>query len=84
MTEWRERSRIWHSPFIPVFYIIKDYDELDEMTRDLYRQGMTAFGGIAPTYHIALHYMGFSFPAAVPPDDVQLYVNGYRQYFESL
>ena len=30
------------------------YDDLHGMTRDLYRQGISAFGGIAPTYHIAL------------------------------
>jgi len=28
--------------------------KIDETTRDLYRQGMAAFGGIAPTYHITL------------------------------
>lgn len=28
-------------------------DDPDETIRDLYRQGMSAFGGIAPTYHIA-------------------------------
>ena len=26
-----------------------DHDALDEMTRELYRQGIAAFGGIAPT-----------------------------------
>ena len=35
-----------------LFY--EDYDSLDEYTRNLYRQCMAAFGGIAPTYHIAL------------------------------
>ena len=30
------------------------YDWLDEQTKNLYRQGMSAFGGISPTYHIAL------------------------------
>ncbi len=35
-----------------LYYI--DCADLDEMTRDLYRQGMAALGGIAPTYHIAL------------------------------
>ena len=27
---------------------------LDEETKKLYRQGMSAFGGISPTYHISL------------------------------
>ena len=40
--------------FYSSFLYYNDYDDLDEMTRDLYRQGMAAFGGIAPTYHIAL------------------------------
>lgn len=31
-----------------------DYDTIDEQTRDLYRQGISAFGGISPTYRIAL------------------------------
>ena len=30
------------------------YDWLDEQTKNLYRQGMSAFGGISPTYHISL------------------------------
>jgi len=36
------------------FLYYENYDKNDEPTRDLYRQGMAAFGGIAPTYHIAL------------------------------
>ena len=40
--------------FYSSFLYYNGYNELDEMTRDLYRQGMSAFGGIAPTYHIAL------------------------------
>ncbi len=36
-----------------VFYYM-DYDRLDEAARNAYRMGMAAFGGIAPTYHIAL------------------------------
>ncbi len=30
------------------------FDKLDDMQKDLYRQGMATFGGIAPTYHIEL------------------------------
>ncbi len=40
--------------FYSSFLYYNDYDTLDETTRDLYRQGMGAFGGIAPTYRIAL------------------------------
>jgi len=40
--------------FVSSFLYYEDYDKNDETTRDLYRQGMAAFGGIAPTYHIAL------------------------------
>jgi hypothetical protein len=32
----------------------ESYDWLDENERSLYRQGMAAFGGVAPTYHIEL------------------------------
>ena len=32
----------------------QDYDKLDGNERSLYRQGMAAFGGVAPTYHIEL------------------------------
>ena len=40
--------------FVSSFLYYEDYDKIDETTRDLYKQGMAAFGGIAPTYHIAL------------------------------
>ncbi len=40
--------------FYSSFLYYNDYNTLDETTRDLYRQGMGAFGGIAPTYRIAL------------------------------
>jgi predicted nucleic acid-binding Zn ribbon protein len=36
------------------FLYYEDYDNIDETTRDLYRQGMAPFGGISPTYHILL------------------------------
>ena len=44
----------WAFTFVSSFLYYEDYDKNDETTRDLYRQGMLAFGGIAPTYHIAL------------------------------
>ena len=44
----------WAFTFTSSYLYYEDYDKIDEMTRNLYRQGMSAFGGIAPTYHIAL------------------------------
>jgi hypothetical protein len=44
----------WAFTFMTSFLYYHDYDKIDEQTRDLYRQGMSAFGGISPTYHIAL------------------------------
>jgi hypothetical protein len=46
--------RDWAFTFTSSFLYYENYEQLDETTRDLYRQGMAAFGGIAPTYHIAL------------------------------
>ena len=40
--------------FCSSFLYYQDYDHIDETTRNLYRQGMAAFGGIAPSYHIEL------------------------------
>ena len=34
--------------------LYQDFDMLDDMQKQLYREGMAAFGGIAPTYHIEL------------------------------
>jgi hypothetical protein len=45
----------WAFTFTTSFLYYHDYDEIDEPTRNLYRQGMSAFGGISPTYHIALN-----------------------------
>ena len=44
----------WAFSFFTSFLYYEDYDTLNETTRNLYRQSMVAFGGIAPTYHIAL------------------------------
>jgi len=44
----------WAFTFISSEFYYNDYDRLDETERNLYRKGMAAFGGIAPTYHIAL------------------------------
>ena len=47
--------RDWAFTFVSSFLYYEDYDKNDEATRDLYRKGISAFGGIAPTYHIALY-----------------------------
>ena len=44
----------WAFAFVTSFLYYMDYDTIDEQTRSLYRQGISAFGGIAPTYRIAL------------------------------
>jgi hypothetical protein len=44
----------WAFTFTSSILYYEDYDKIDEPTRDLYRMGMAAFGGIAPTYHIKL------------------------------
>ena len=44
----------WAFTFMTSFLYYMDYDTIDEQTRSLYRQGISAFGGIAPTYRIAL------------------------------
>ena len=46
--------RDWAFTFFSSFLYYQDYDQLDENERNLYWQGMTVFGGIAPTYHIEL------------------------------
>ena len=53
--EWLvEVFRDWAFIFFSSFLYYQDYDRLDENERSLYRQGMAAFGGVAPTYHIEL------------------------------
>lgn len=44
----------WAFTFVSAFLYYQDKDMLDDMQKSLYRQGITAFGGIAPTYHIEL------------------------------
>ncbi len=46
----------WAFTFMSSFLYYQDFDMLDDMQKNLYRQGMAAFGGIAPTYHIELLY----------------------------
>lgn len=44
----------WAFTFMSSFLYYQDFHMLDDMQKQLYRQGMEAFGGIAPTYHIEL------------------------------
>ena len=44
----------WAFTFVSAFLYYQDKDTLDDMQKSLYQQGMAAFGGIAPTYHIEL------------------------------
>jgi len=50
VTQFRDWAYMLTSSFL--FY--EDKDLLDDATRELYRQGVSAFGDKAPTYHIAL------------------------------
>ena len=40
--------------FVSSFLYYQDFNVLNEEQKQLYRQGMSAFGGIAPTYHVEL------------------------------
>ena len=52
---WREPQRTTgHLPLPQASYIIWTTTVLMNRQKNLYRQGMSAFGGISPTYHIAL------------------------------
>ena len=44
----------WAFTFVSAFLYYQDKDMLDDMQKDLYRQGMAAFGGIAPLSYIEL------------------------------
>jgi len=44
----------WAFTFMSSFLYYQDFDMLDNIQKQLYRQGMATFGGIAPTYHIEL------------------------------
>ena len=47
--------RDWAFMLVSVFLYYEDKDKVDEFTRDLYRQGVSAFGSKAPTYHVKLY-----------------------------
>ena len=53
--DWLEQTfQDWSFTFLSSFLFYEDDEEMDEDTRNIYRQGMAAFGGIAPNYHIEL------------------------------
>jgi len=53
--DWlKQQFTDWAFTFVGSFLYYEDYDKTDEDSRRLMQQGMAAFGGNAPTYHIAL------------------------------
>jgi len=53
--EWLvQEFRDFAFTFYSAFLYCQDKDKLSDIELDLYRQGIAAFGGIAPTYHIEL------------------------------
>lgn len=44
----------WAFTFYTSILYYEDFDELDDTTKELYRQAMSCFDGISPSYHIAL------------------------------
>lgn len=53
--DWlKQQFTDWVFTFTTSVLYYEDYDVIGEDTRNLYRQSMAAFDGIAPTYHIAL------------------------------
>ena len=77
--DWLEQTfQDWSFTFLSSFLFYEEDEEMDEDTRDIYRQGMAAFGGHrAELPHRVMgashHRVGFSFSAAGNPDDVQLH-----------
>ncbi|NCB34911.1 MAG: hypothetical protein EOM58_02580 [Clostridia bacterium] len=49
-----QQFKDWAFTFCSAFFYYNDAQSLDSATRELYKKGMAAFGGIAPTYHIEL------------------------------
>ena len=53
--DWLEQTfRDWSFTFLSSFLFYEDEGKMDEDTRNIYRQGMAAFGGNAPSYHMEL------------------------------
>lgn len=77
----------WAFTFMTSFLYYMDYDTIDEQTRDLYRQGISAFGGISPTYRIALEkdspviVWDFHSLLVMGADVLFLHAHGQRQQY---
>lgn len=53
--EWlKQQFTNWIFTFTTSTLYYEDFDTINEDTKNLYRQSMASFDGIAPTYHIAL------------------------------
>ena len=53
--EWMKQAfKDWAFNATTVFFYYNDYDNLNEDTKQIMRESIKAFGGNAPTYHIAL------------------------------
>lgn len=53
--DWiKTQFKDWAFAFCSSLLYYDSHDDLDEETRNLYRMGMAAFDGIAPSYHIEL------------------------------
>lgn len=53
--DWMKQQFIdWAFTYVTSMLYYEDYDTLNDETRQFMQQSMSAFGGIAPTYHIAL------------------------------
>lgn len=53
--DWLEQTFLdWSFTFLSSFLFYEDEGKMDEDTRNIYRQGMAAFGGNAPRYHMEL------------------------------
>ena len=53
--EWLQAQfKDWAFIFCTSVFYYQDLDVIDEETKNVYRQAMTAFDGIAPSYHIEL------------------------------
>ena len=54
--DWLVRQfRDWAFMLVSSFLFYESKDTQDELTRNIFRQGMSAFGGKAPAYHISLY-----------------------------
>lgn len=96
--DWLEQVfQDWSFTFLSSFLYYEDYDDMDDVARDIYRKGMAAFEGIAPEYHMELRdrptivwdfhslllaiQMMFSFMLADETSKLKLCPNCYTAFF---